>query len=52
MLLEVRKHAGEHLDSRDATPQLTRIKHGLRDWIESRLTTLTRPDEDTVLLFS
>jgi hypothetical protein len=51
MLLEARQHAGEHLDSRDATPELTRIKHGLRDWIESHLTPLTRPDEDTVLAF-
>jgi hypothetical protein len=50
-LLEARRHAGEHPDSRDATPELTRIKHGLRDWIESRLTPLTRPDEDIVLAF-
>ena len=40
-----------HQETRGATPNLTRIKHLLREWIESRLTPLSRPDEDTALAF-
>jgi hypothetical protein len=36
-LAPLRAHAGEHREIRDATPELTAIKHQLRDWVESRL---------------
>jgi hypothetical protein len=52
ILLEpMRAHASENLESRGATPGLTVVKHRLRDWIESRLTPLTRADEEVVLAF-
>ena len=35
----------QNLESRGATPQLTVIKHKLRDWIESRIATLSANDD-------
>jgi hypothetical protein len=45
----MRKHPLEHLESRGATPELTVIKHTLRDWIESRLTALAADGDPTAL---
>jgi hypothetical protein len=36
--------ASDH--SRGATPQFTIVKHQLRDWVESRLTSLSRGDDE------
>lgn len=49
MLVPMRQHPYEHLESRGATPELTVVKHKLRDWIESRVAALA-PNEDPALL--
>ena len=38
----LRAHAGEHREIRDATPELTAVKHQLRDWVESRLSSFAQ----------
>jgi hypothetical protein len=46
-LAALRPHAGEHREIRDATPELTAVKHQLRDWVESQLTGFAQNgDED------
>ena len=45
----MRKHPLEHLESRGSTPELTVIKHTLRDWIEPRLTALAADGDPTAL---
>lgn len=42
----LRPHAQQHRETRGATPALTAIKHGLRDWAERKLNDLTG-DEDS-----
>jgi len=49
LLLPMRAHAGEHIDTRTATPELTIVKHALRDWIESRLGSLSVRQDGAVL---
>jgi hypothetical protein len=49
LLVPMRRHVREHVKTRGATPQLTVAKHQLRDWIESRLTSLTQTGEEAVL---
>jgi len=51
LLVAARDHPNEHPETRGATPELTLIKHQLRDWIESRLTRLKLDDEEVVLAF-
>lgn len=36
-VLALRQHAQEHRETRGATPELTLVKHHLREWVESRL---------------
>jgi hypothetical protein len=48
-VLALRKHAQEHRETRGATPDLTVVKHRLRDWVESRLTQFPA-DGDTIVL--
>jgi hypothetical protein len=50
MALEaLRPHAQEHRDTRGATPALTAIKRGLRDWAEARLAAFGQDgDEDSL----
>src|SRR5262245_53862116 len=36
-VLALRKYVQEHQDTRGGVPQLTTIKHQLRDWIENQL---------------
>jgi hypothetical protein len=48
-LVSLRPHAGEHREARDATPELTVVKHQLRDWVESRLSGFAQNgNEDTL----
>jgi hypothetical protein len=49
LLLPLRAHADDHEETRGATPVLTRIKHLLRDWIETRLSSLEPWDEGGAL---
>src|ERR1700678_2783206 len=42
MLVPMRDRPLEHLESRGATPQLTVVKHKLREWVESRLPSLVQ----------
>src|ERR1035441_4195286 len=49
MLAPMRKVPAAHLRVRGATPELTVIKHTLRDWIESRLTALAADGDPTAL---
>jgi hypothetical protein len=51
LLIGARGHAGEHLDTRGATPGLTQVKHSLLGWIESRLTLLIQRNEEAALAF-
>jgi hypothetical protein len=48
LLVRVRGHSHEHLETRGATPDFARIKALLREWVESRLTPLARSGEDTL----
>ena len=43
-LVSLRPHAGDHREARDATPELTVVKHQLRDWIELHLSGLQWKD--------
>jgi len=48
-LAGIRQHRGEHRETRGATADLTKIKHLIRDWAETRLTGLSATfDEDAV----
>jgi hypothetical protein len=49
-LLALRPHHDELRDTRDATPQLTIVKHQFRDWIESHLPSLSPSGGDRALL--
>jgi len=49
MLVPMREHPLAHPESRGATPDLTVVKHKLRDWIESRLAPFA-PNEDPIAL--
>ena len=51
LLTQEREHALDHLETRGASPETTRVKHALRDWIESRLTPLRQTNEEVVLAF-
>ena len=46
----MREQRLEHLESRDATPQLTVAKHQLRDWIESKLAGLGERGDEAALV--
>src|SRR3954447_7216451 len=48
-LESLRPHGSEHTESRGATPQLTLVKHQLREWIESRLPPELRPGDEAAL---
>jgi len=45
VLLRVRAEASQHTETRGASPELTTVKHQLRDWIELHFEQLT-PDSD------
>jgi len=48
-LAGLRGHRGEHRDTRGATADLTKIKHLIRDWVETRLAELSSSfDDDAV----
>ena len=47
VLQRVRAEAAQHADTRGASPELTTVKHQLRDWVESRLTKLTGDSDET-----
>ena len=49
-LLALRPHHDELPDTRDATPQLTVVKHQFRDWIESHLASFSPSGQDRTLL--
>ena len=49
LLVPLRGHPHERIETRGATAQLTVVKHQLRDWIESRLSALTPRDDPAVL---
>jgi hypothetical protein len=40
LLVPMRANQLDHLEARGARPELTVVKHGLRDWIESRLSAI------------
>ena len=48
-LLSLRQHPNDHRETRGATPQLTVVKHQLRDWIEFHLSTLPRTGKEKAL---
>jgi hypothetical protein len=45
-LQRVRAEASQHAETRGASPELTTVKHQLRDWIESHLTRLTSDSDE------
>src|SRR5579872_6978933 len=49
-LLALRPHHDELPGTRDATPQLTIVKHQFRDWIESNLASFPPSGQDRALL--
>ena len=49
-LVALRPHHDELPDTRDATAQLTVVKHHFRDWIESHLASFSPRDQDRTLL--
>ena len=49
-LVALRPHHDELPDTRDATAQLTVVKHQLRDWIESHLVSFSPSGQDRTLL--
>jgi len=49
VLAPLRQHANERRETRGATPELTVIKHYLRDWIESRLANFGETSNEDVL---
>jgi hypothetical protein len=49
-LVALRPLQDKHLETRDATPQLTVAKHQFRDWIESRLTHFSPSDNERAFL--
>ena len=46
VLQRVRAEASQHTETRGASPELTTVKHQLRDWIESHLSRLTSDSDD------
>jgi hypothetical protein len=51
-LLEMRRHSSQNGKTRGTTPQLTAVKHELRDWIESRLSGLAWDGDEGALALS
>ncbi len=49
LLEPLRAHPNDNQETRGATPVFTRIKHILRDWIESRLSSLEEWDDGVAL---
>jgi hypothetical protein len=47
VLQRVSAEASQHADTRGASPELTSVKHQLRDWIESHLVKLTGDSDET-----
>jgi len=48
-VLSLRQHPDDHRDTRGATPQLTVVKHQLRDWIEFHLSTFAQAGNERTL---
>jgi hypothetical protein len=46
VLQRVRAEASQHAETRGASPELTTVKHQLRDWIESQLGRLTSDSDE------
>lgn len=48
-VLDLRKYASDHQDARGGLPQLTTIKHQLRDWIDARLAKFPQNGDEQAL---
>jgi hypothetical protein len=48
-VLSLRQHPNDHRETRGAIPQLTVVKHQLRDWIEFHLATFDRTGNEKAL---